>query len=645
MECPLGPTISPPQDRTKSAYSPRAVLGRVLAVCVLAIACAGCVGITADDARLQNAIEDRWERTVAMRGLDVSPATAAVLTRQRLIPEAQGDAAATAQILESRLATQSEPDGALALAELSYHAGLASQTVSAATALAWYRDAAILGALAVGDPSCSQVMTAAEIHNRAVARLIRLAQRRRAREGETQNWQQVLEAKGLVVRGSSPYLAPERIGDLRVAGDFLVEGMDHVYKSPGLGVPLIAHRFVARDGPLDAQDRLYPQEMRIAATAVATPGGGLLGGAWRQTPGKLNLIDPFQHTSITIGDKDVALASDRTTPLAMQVARGHLAALEWTGLFDSNFEKPGTEAALFQMRPYQPGKIPLVFVHGLFSSPRAWVQTINELQNMPDIAARYQFWMFIYPTGAPIPGSALRLRQAMTAARDSLDPGHRDQALDAMVLVGHSMGGLLSKMMVQESGSTLWDAMITIPPDRFQAPAEIRESIGAVLNYRPLPFVDRVVFIATPHRGSPIADSRFGQAIAAIVRRPARLDGIIAELERLNGPDVVSEELRGRTLNAISNLRTDSAILAALDRIPIDPDVQYHSIIPLIGGTANTDGVVEYGSSHLAGAASERIVPGTHVSQQEPAVTRELTRILREHLAAVDSGRSAAMRR
>ncbi len=145
--------------------------------------------------------------------------------------------------------------------------------------------------------------------------------------------------------------------------------------------------------------------------------------------------------------------------------------------------------------------------------------------------------------------------------------------------------------------------------------------------------MSRVVFIATPHRGSPIADSRFGQTIASMVRRPARLDAHIAEIEALNGPDVISPEMRGRALNAITNLRTDSPILAALDRIPIQPGVRYHSIIPLIEGTTDTDGVVEYRSSHLEGALSERIFAGTHVSQQDPVVTRELDRILEEHLA------------
>ena len=356
-----------------------------------------------------------------------------------------------------------------------------------------------------------------------------------------------------------------------------------------------------------------------------------------RNPLRIELLDPFQQQAVDVGAREAHLAFDRTMPLAMQVGRSRLADLEWTGLFDSNFERPGLEAGLYMLRPYEHDKIPVVFVHGLASSPRAWVQTINELQNNPSIAAHYQFWMFMCPTGQPIPGSADRLRQSLIKARETFDPGHSDTTFDQMVLVGHSMGGLLSKMMVQDSKLELWNATITVPRDQFKGSPQLQQALDRVLIFRPLPFVTRVVFIATPHRGSPIANSRFGQTIAALVRRPANVDAHIAEIEAMNGPDVISPEMRGRALNAINNLRTDSPILATLDQIPIQSGVRYHSIIPLINGDTPIDGVVEYRSSHLEGAASERIFPGTHFSQQDPFVTRELDRILREHRAASNS--------
>jgi pimeloyl-ACP methyl ester carboxylesterase len=609
--------------------------------CLFSLALAGCIDINAHDARLRSSVEDGWERAQASHGLNVSAETSAVLAHRQLLDKAWRDPAGAARLLEAHLQSQFERDGALALAELSYHVGVVCQTGAPVAAMAWYRDAATLAALALADPAGSRPDLAVEIHNRALARLIRLAQAKGTRLSGHQNWRQMLDAQGLAIRSSSVYLAPERIGDLRVAADYRVEGMDHVYRNNGLGVPLIAHRWTQKDGSSFVQDEFFPRELRVGATGVVSPGGGLLAGEWRSNPATLDLLDPFQHRSTAIGDRQVILASDRTTPLAAQVSRTHFATLEWTGLFESDFERLGVEAGLYMLRPYERGKIPVIFVHGLVSSPRAWVQVINELQNNPALAARYQFWMFLYPTGSPIPGSAARLREAVTKVRDTLDPDHADPALEQMVMVGHSMGGILSKMMAQDSGLTLWDAAITVPRDRFRAPRELQKTIDNVLIFHPLPFVSRLVFIATPHRGSPIANSEFGRTVASMVRRPAGLDARIAEIEALNGPDVLSQEMRGQPLNAINNLRTDSPILAALDRIPIQPNVPYHSIIPLIGGTAETDGVVEYRSSHLDGALSERVVAGTHLSQQDPAVIRELDRILRQHLGVASSAATA----
>ena len=286
----------------------------------------------------------------------------------------------------------------------------------------------------------------------------------------------MLEEAGIAVSGGAPYLEPSRLADLRVAADLRVTGMDHVYRAGGFGVPLIAHRVVRSDAPApEVQDEFLPRDLRTGATAVLTPGGGLLGGDWRRYPPTLVLLDPFGPDHATIGGNPVALADDRTAPLAALVGGRLAAILEWTGLFDSGFKRLGVESGLYMIRPYEPGKIPVVFVHGLFSSPRAWVQTINELRNSPEIAARYQFWVFLYPTGLPIPASALRLRESLARARETLDPGHGDASLDRMVVIGHSMGGVLSKMMAQRTGSALWDAAITVPQERVPGPARTPE--------------------------------------------------------------------------------------------------------------------------------------------------------------------------
>ncbi len=637
MARPIGQALRPWSAGPAYGRLPRSRVTRILVAGVLGLASAGCAGIKAHDARLRTAVADIGERIEANLGADLSPETVAVLARQQLLTLAAQDPVGAARLLEDRLQTQSEPNGAMALAELSYHIGVIFQTGSPSESMARYRDAAILAALALADTAGRRTDLAVDLHNRALARLIRLAETKKARQTTSANWRQILESEGLAVHSSTAYLEPERIGDLRVASDYRIEGMDHIYHSSGLGVPLVAHRWTERDDSRDVQEQFFPREMRIAATAIVSPGGGLSGGDWRRNPATLQLLDPFTNRSMVVGPRQLVLATDTTTPLATQVSRAHLATLEWTGLLESDFERLGVDTGLYMLRPYAPGKIPVVFVHGLVSSPRAWVQVINELQNTPALDARYQFWLFIYPTGRPIPGSAARLRQSLLQARNMLDPDGSDAAFDRTVMVGHSMGGVLTKMMAQDSELQLWNATITVARDQLKAPPEFKKTLDDAMIFRPVPFVSRLVFIATPHRGSPIADSGFGQAVSNLVRRNVEMDTRLAEVEALNGTDVISAEMRGHAINAISNLRTDSPILSALDRIPIQPRVPYHSIIPLIGGTADTDGVVEYRSSHLKGAVSELVFAGSHISQQDPPVIHELDRILREHLAAASS--------
>jgi len=587
----------------------------------------GCAGIAAREAPLRNAVADWRERIEASCGL--SAPTGVVVQNHGLLDLAANDPAGAARTLEARLQKQPEPDGATALAELSYQAGLALPS-NAPEARAWFLDACTLSAIALGESSVTAPDVVIDLHNHALARLIRSAQAEARRSGR--HWRDVLGESGLSLGETAPHLDPARVTELHVSDDIRVQGMNHVYRSGGLGVPLVVTRHSGRPADQSLRDEFLPRELRAGATAVVLAEGTLSGGDWRRRQPSLVFFDPFGPSSLTLKANDVALASDRSTPLALQVSSGSFQTLELMGLLDPGFRRPGADTGLYMLRPYEPGKIPVVFVHGLVSSPRAWAQTINELQNSPALAERYQFWVFLYPTGLPIPASASRLRESLTNVRTQIDPSHSDAALDRMVLVGHSMGGILSKMMAQDTGQTLWDATITVPHDRFLAPPDVRQKLDDALVFRPVPFVRRVVFIASPHRGSPFANELIGRVVSGLVRRPDSFAAMEAQIESFNGPGVISPDLRGRRLNAVGNLRTDSPVLAALDDIPIRPGVPYHSIIPQIGGVPGTDGVVEYRSSHVDGAVSEQIVAGTHFSQGRPAVTRELRRILLQHL-------------
>ena len=154
--------------------------------------------------------------------------------------------------------------------------------------------------------------------------------------------------------------------------------------------------------------------------------------------------------------------------------------------------------------PYVCGKMPVVFVHGLGARPASWRRMIEALAADPAIDCRFQFWTFGYATGNPIPYSGYLLRRDLDEVRRRLDPDKSDPAFDRMVLVGHSMGGLLCKMIAVDSGHRLWRAVSDRPVGEMRGEEGDLKLVCDCLFFRAHPGVRRVIYIATPHRGSRI---------------------------------------------------------------------------------------------------------------------------------------------
>jgi pimeloyl-ACP methyl ester carboxylesterase len=439
------------------------------------------------------------------------------------------------------------------------------------------------------------------------------------------------------VAGTTRLLAPDRIGRLVCADEYHVSGFSHHYGSDGLGVPVVAlwppdHARNARP----PEDRYFPKDVATPATAVLRAGRQGTGGAWHGRSLALILYDPFDCRTVDSGGKAWALAADRTTALAVQVNRGRgLRGAALTGVVASDLGR--FEEGLYLLRPYQPGKIPVVLIHGLISSPLAWAETYNELCNDPTLADHYQFWMFLYATGEPIPVAAAHLRETLREAMANFDPSGSEPALRQMVVVGHSMGGLLTKILAQDSGLTIWNAVMNISyPASLLAP-ESQALLDRALIFRPEPYVRRLVFIATPHGGSPVADGPLGRLGLVLSRPQGNTARIGAELGAAYGPGSYNGGLRGETFS-LRNLSPSSRVIQGLRGISIDPSVPHHSIVLQLKhytACGRSDGLVPYDSARLPSAISEVLVPGFHVQVGQKGVTDELRRILRIHLQEV----------
>ena len=129
---------------------------------------------------------------------------------------------------------------------------------------------------------------------------------------------------------------------------------------------------------------------------------------------------------------------------------------------------------LYMAQPYEPGKIPVLLVHGLWSSPMTWMEMFNDLRAQPEIRKHFQFWFYLYPTGQPFWISAAQLLRDLAEARQTLDPFRQEPSLDQIVLIGHSMGGLVSRLQTINSRNDFWSLASAEPFDRIQAEPDVQ---------------------------------------------------------------------------------------------------------------------------------------------------------------------------
>jgi pimeloyl-ACP methyl ester carboxylesterase len=356
-----------------------------------------------------------------------------------------------------------------------------------------------------------------------------------------------------------------------------------------------------------------PQGFRIAVTALlrfsdhAKP---------NETAAQLELVNPRTQDSVRLGKRRYALAADFTAPVAAYARVNEL----WAGFVNMIWgEKTQSKSGLYLLEPYDPNRIPVVFVHGLLSSGYTWLNVSNAVRADPEIRKRYQVWVFFYPTGNPILYSALRLREDLALAQQKYGLEH------GIVLVGHSMGGILCRLQATDIGAADWTAVFHARATALLPLVKSKPLLRDALLFRANPLVKRIIFISTPHRGSAIASGGIGALGDRLIRLPA----IIAS----SVPKQIAQLANARGMRiptSIDGLSPKSPLFKVYDRLPIRSP--HHSIVGDRGRgdtPDSSDGVVPYWSSHLDTARSELIVPTGHGAMNNPLAIAEIQRILR----------------
>lgn len=435
---------------------------------------------------------------------------------------------------------------------------------------------------------------------------------------------------------------PEDFDEFQFTSDYEIRGLTNHHRGYGLGVPLIAVRkgrtleqrtTETPTGDLKVED-YYPPNLSFPVTAFLrlAPNHESGEGQWRA---ELELYDPLQTTDIEVCGRDVPLESDLSTPLAYFLTKAEPEKTATYGLLRP--DEAEQLAGLYMTQPYQPNKIPVVMIHGLWSSPMTWMEMFNDLRAQPEIRDRYQFWFFLYPTGEPFWQHAARLRADLATVRKCVDPNDYDPALKHITLVGHSMGGLISRLASIDSEDRMWKIVSDQPFERLKASDPVKETVRRIFFFEADPSIKHVITIASPHRGSTFANS-FTQFIARqAISLPAAMTTGRNQLLHDN-PDLFrNPDMLRLNMTSIDSLSPESPILPFIINAPKPAWVRYHNIVAVQDQSTPReragDGIVSYTSAHLEEIESELVVQADHASAHRvPASILEVRRILLEQL-------------
>jgi pimeloyl-ACP methyl ester carboxylesterase len=429
---------------------------------------------------------------------------------------------------------------------------------------------------------------------------------------------------------SSLHFAHRRLDHFVPVAELKVRGLRNRYRKPGVGAPLAA------DGILDDPEKevadFVPRGVKVIANAflrIERPREQL---TLQRLHATLELRVGFDvNRTVAIGDRVVPLEFETTSVLAYMLAESPIWKRELKGFLLGTLTRQ--ESRLVGLHPRRPGRIPVVLVHGTASSAGRWADMLNDLANDPRIFARYQFWFFSYDTGNPIAYSASLLRASLLEAIERFDPDSADPSLREMVLIGHSQGGLLVKMTAIDTGTRLWDNVSNVPLEELDLSDDTRELLRSALFVEPLPSVRRVVFIATPQRGSFVAGKRIAHWLGSLVKLPGRVGRAGIDLMTQN-PGAMRTMSMKRVPSSVDNMTPGNPFVKGLASIDVAPGVAAHSIIPVKGDgpvEEGNDGVVEYSSAHIEGVESELVVRSHHSVQGHPDAIEEVRRILLLH--------------
>ena len=541
--------------------------------------------------------------------------------------------AALAKLHAAALAEGLPPAALFALAELSFLRAQETELQAGYAAAAVYSYALLFpeSERAPLDELDPRARIAADLYNRALTSAFKRTQQGTLAMSGSGEIPLPFGRLSVTLSPDMFQMSGSELYDLQPVAEIEVRGLRNRYRWPGIGAPL-----AAKTRPLPGVEQVVPVPplMRVPLTAVIRIDSPLAGLRAGDLHGRLDLFASLDTETIEIDGRGIPLEAEPSASLAASLAESQFWKRELQ-VFLGNAIGVRKEGALFGLRPYKTGRIPIVFVHGTASSPARWADMVNDLLADARLRNRYAFWFFTYDSGNPIGFSGHQLRDALTQAVARADPNGNDPCARDLVVMGHSQGGLLTKLTAIDSGDAFWANISSKPFDELKLAPEDKELLRSVIFLKPLPFVSEVIFLATPQRGSYLAGPQIVRRMAEyFVRLPSEVVRVGAGVATYATAGATELSLN-RIPTSIDNMSPGNRFIKTLAKIPVNPKVTAHSIIAVDSDELLDqagDGVVKYRSAHIKGVESELIVRSPHSGMQAaPATIEEVRRILLAH--------------
>ena len=462
---------------------------------------------------------------------------------------------------------------------------------------------------------------ALEAYNFAVARVVGIVHD----SGHTP-WQQPMalsSANGPMVlshkKDPRPEWNPEKYDfvpadQFRIGGSYVKE---HLTKN-GVGAPLVV---IGKNLNTAINENFALPRAYYGVTAVIYFEGNRA---------ELAFKDPLATEDVQLGRRTFPMAADYTVPIAVMLASTEPKKLELSRLL--NPDKFAYTARISRLQPYDPDKTVVLVIHGLMDSPATWTPLLNHLRADATIRKNYQFWFYSYPSGYPYPHSAAILRKELDAIEKKFPLKQK------MVVIGHSMGGCISRLLITDTGETIWKNVFGKSPAKTKMDSDSKNLLTEALIFEHRPEIGRIIFVSAPLRGSNLASDWIGRLATKLVKSPANLlkaGNSALKLATFQGSDLHLK----RIPNSVDTLAPNSRFVKEINKIPVTPGIPHHVICGDRGKGGNkdttkpvmSDGVVPYWSSHMDTASSEKVVPSGHSAHQNPEAILEVERILKQH--------------